>query len=182
MDVLLLNDVAAAHPSTLVDERRGNGRLPLRPWAELSNFPSLEAPDKAGMERALAAVKDARAVFVDVPGLARGQNLAQWRTEMGLDQPDMEEAATHLVLSPFCNALQTQEFLQRYQSEGPGSLVWTKLDEAVSFGSIVNVACAAGLPVSALSFGAELKESLAPATEPLIWRLIFKRQIPGQAA
>ena len=64
----------------------------------------------------------------------------------------------------------------------PGSLVWTKLDEAVSFGSIVNVACAAGLPVSALSFGAELKESLAPATEPLIWRLIFKRQIPGQAA
>ena len=52
----------------------------------------------------------------------------------------------------------------------------------MSFGSIVNVACAAGLPVSALSFGAELKESLAPATEPLIWRLIFKRQIPGQAA
>ena len=30
--------------------------------------------------------------------------------------------------------------------------------------------------------GAELKESLAPATEPLVWRLIFKRQIPGQAA
>jgi flagellar biosynthesis protein FlhF len=94
----------------------------------------------------------------------------------------MPETATHLVLSPFCDALQTQEFLRRYQSDGSGSLVWTKLDEAVSFGSIVNVACAAGLPVSALSFGAELKESLAPATEPLIWRLIFKRQIPGQAA
>ena len=30
MDVLLLNDVAAARPSTLVDERRGNGRLPPR--------------------------------------------------------------------------------------------------------------------------------------------------------
>ncbi|WP_298031890.1 flagellar biosynthesis protein FlhF [uncultured Desulfovibrio sp.] len=161
---------------------RGNGRLTLRHWAELSNFTYLEAPDKAGMERALTSVKDARAVFVDVPGLARGQNLAQWRTEMGLDLPDMKETATHLVLSPFCSALQTQEFLQRYQSRGPCSLVWTKLDEAASFGSIVNVACAAGLPVSALSFGAELKESLAPATEPLIWRLIFKRQIPGQAA
>lgn len=161
---------------------RGNGRLTLRHWAELSNFTYLEASDKESMGYALAAASDARAVFVDVPGLARGQTLAQWRTEMGLDLPGMEEAATHLVLSPFCSALQTQEFLQRYQCEGPGSLVWTKLDEAVSFGSIVNVACAAGLPVSALSFGAELKESLAPATESLIWRLIFKRQIPGQAA
>ena len=72
--------------------------------------------------------------------------------------------------------------MQRYKSSGPGSIVWTKLDEAVSFGNIVNVACQAGLPVSALSFGAELKESLAPATEPLVWRLIFKRQLPGQAA
>jgi len=86
------------------------------------------------------------------------------------------------TLSPFFDALQTQAFLQRYKTEGPGSIVWTKLDEAVSFGSIVNVACAAGLPVSALSYGAELKESLAPATEPLVWRLIFKRQLPGQAA
>ena len=151
----------------------------MRHWAELSNFTYMEAPDRAGMEQALAAAKNARAVFVDVPGLARGQNLAQWRADMGLNMP---ETATHLVLSPFCDALQTQEFLRRYQSDGSGSLVWTKLDEAVSFGSIVNVACAAGLPVSALSFGAELKESLAPATEPLIWRLIFKRQIPGQAA
>ena len=78
--------------------------------------------------------------------------------------------------------MQTQAFLKRYKSDGPGSLVWTKLDEAVSFGSIVNVAWAAGLPVSALSYGAELKESLSPATEPLVWRLIFKRQLPGQAA
>ena len=30
MDVLLLNDVAAARPHALVDERRGNGRLPPR--------------------------------------------------------------------------------------------------------------------------------------------------------
>ena len=158
---------------------RGNGRLILRHWAELSNFTYMEAPDKAAMEHALAATREARAVFVDVPGLDRNRNLTQWRADMGLDAV---EAAAHLTLSPFFDALQTQAFLQRYKSEGPGSIVWTKLDEAVSFGNIVNVACAAGLPVSALSFGAELKESLAPATEPLVWRLIFKRQLPGQAA
>lgn len=158
---------------------RGNGRLILRHWAELSNFNYLEAPDKSGMEAALRATAEADAVFVDVPGLDRTTTLARWREEMGLADV---EAATHLTLSPYCDPLQTQAFLKRYKSGGPGSLVWTKLDEAVSFGNIVNVAWAAGLPVSALSYGAELKESLSPATEPLVWRLIFKRQIPGQAA
>lgn len=159
---------------------RGNGRLTLRHWAELSNFAYMEAPDRASMSKALEATRDARAVFVDVPGLDRTSSLAQWRDDMGLTPG--EDDATHLTLSPFCDPMQTQAFLQRYKSSGPGSLIWTKLDEAVSFGSIINVACAANLPVSALSFGAELKESLAPATEPLVWRLIFKRQIPGQAA
>lgn len=158
---------------------RGNGRLVLRHWAELSNFSYLEAPDRAAMQEALKSTVDADAVFIDVPGLDRTTSLAQWREEMGLAQVD---AATHLTLSPYCDAVQIQAFLHRYKCDGPGSLVWTKLDEAVSFGTIVNVACAAGLPISALSYGAELKESLAPATEPLVWRLIFKRQIPGQAA
>ena len=173
------NDPEARIAFINADCLRGNGRLILRHWAELSNFTYMEAPDKAAMELALAATREARAIFIDVPGLDRNGNLAHWRADMGLDTV---EAATHLTLSPFFDALQTQAFLQRYKFEGPGSLVWTKLDEAVSFGNIVNVACAAGLPVSALSFGAELKESLAPATEPLVWRLIFKRQLPGQAA
>ncbi|MBO4300544.1 MAG: flagellar biosynthesis protein FlhF [Desulfovibrio sp.] len=158
---------------------RGNGRLVLRHWAELSNFTYMEAPDKNAMDRALQATADADTVFVDVPGLGRGNSMDQWRAHMGLDVVD---AATHLTLSPFFDAMQTEAFLQRYKSQGPGSIVWTKLDEAVSFGSIVNIACASGLPISALSYGAELKESLAPATEPLVWRLVFKRQLPGQNA
>ena len=158
---------------------RGNGRLVLRHWAELSGFTYMEAPDKPALEQALAACAEARAVFVDTPGLDRADTLAAWCEHMGLDLAD---AATHLVLSPFYDATQTRVLLRRYSHDGPGSLVWTKLDEAVSFGTMVNVACAAGLPVSALSFGAELQQSLAPATEPLVWRLIFKRQLPGQAA
>lgn len=155
---------------------RGNGRLILRHWAELSNFAYIEAPDAAAMKRAFDGTREMERVFVDVPGVARGKTLADWRTEMEIG----DEGATHLVLAPFYDELQTREFLRRYQAEGPASLVWTKLDEAVSFGNIVNVACASHLPVSALSYGAELKESLSPATEPMIWRLIFKRQLPGQ--
>ena len=160
---------------------RGNGRLVLRHWAELSGFAYLEAADRESMARALTATAEADVVFIDVPGMAAGESLAQWRADMGLDVAALDEAACHLVLAPFCDAIQTTEFLGRYHAQGPASIVWAKLDEAVSFGNIVNVGAGTGLPVSALSYGAELKESLAPATEPLIWRLIFKRQIPGRA-
>ena len=161
------------------DSLRGNSRLVLRHWAELSNFAYLEAPDRDTMKRAIVATAAFDTVFIDAPGFAHGQNLADWQADVGLENMD---AARHVTLAPFCEKLQIQEFLSRYKSPFPGSLVWTKLDEAASFGNIVNVAHESGLPVSALSYGPELKESLAPATEALVWRLIFKRQLPGQSA
>lgn len=161
------------------DCQRGNGRIILRHWAELSNFIYLEAADAESMKRALAQSEAADMVLVDVPTLPRERSLAGWREEMGLDGDDV---ACHLALMPFCDAVQMQDFLRRYTVDGEGSIVWTKLDESVSFGGIVNVALQSGLPISALSYGPELQDSLAPATEALIWRLVFKRQLPGRTA
>lgn len=157
------------------DCQRGNGRLVLRHWAELSNFAYLEAPDGASMARALAAASGADAVFVDMPGLDRGDTLSRSRAALGLENQD---TATHLVLSPHHDSAQAMALLARYQMDGPGSLVWTKLDEAISYGALANVAMACRLPASALSFGPGLRDTLAPATESLLWRLIFKRQLP----
>ncbi len=60
-----------------------------------------------------------------------------------------------------------------------GSLVWTKLDEACNFGALINVAAATGLPVSALSYGAGLRDTLVPAQSPMLWKIIFKHEMPG---
>lgn len=156
---------------------RGNGRLILRHWAELSNFAYLEGADREAMKRVIAATASYDSVFIDTPGFPRQDNLQLWLDHMGLLNLN---AARHITLSPFCEIIQIQEFLKRYQSADPAGIVWTKLDEAVSFGNIVNIGHDSGLPVSALSYGPELKGSLSPATEPLVWRLIFKRQLPGE--
>ena len=156
---------------------RGNGRLVLRHWAELSNFSYLEATDKEAMKRALTATGAFDRVFIDSPGLPHNQQLEKWQEEMGMESLN---CARHITLAPFYETLQIKDFLKRYGGYGQASIVWTKLDEAVTFGNIVNVAHDSGLPVSALSYGSELKESLAAATEPLVWRLIFKRQLPGK--
>lgn len=158
---------------------RGNGRLLLRHWAELSNFIYMEAADEASMGSIIEKSAAVDVLFIDTPGLPRGHNLRTFLMNFGLEEKNV---AVHLTFSPFSNALQTQEFLQRYATTLPSSLVWTKLDEAVSFGTVVNVSNEANMPISALSYGAELQDSFTPATEPLVWRLVFKRQIPGHEA
>lgn len=155
---------------------RGNGRMILRHWAELSNFVYLEAPDGEAMGRAIKSTSQADFVFVDTPGMQSDETLEVWLEERKLDTQD---SAAQITMAPFYDALQTQDFLRRYKSRGPEGIVWTKLDESASFGNMVNVAHESGLPVSALSYGPELKGSLEPATEALVWRLIFKRQLPG---
>ncbi|MCR4665680.1 MAG: flagellar biosynthesis protein FlhF [Desulfovibrio sp.] len=162
-----------------LDCLRGNGRLVLRHWAELSNFIYLEAQDAQTMQTIMDKASAVDILIIDTQGLQRGQTLQKFLEAYALQGKDI---AVHTTFTPFCDVLQTKEFLQRYKTTHPSSLIWTKLDEAVSYGNIVNVSNEANLPISALSFGGELQETLAPATEPLVWRLVFKRQLPSREA
>jgi len=159
------------------DCNRASGRLILRHWAELSDFSCYEVASADVMRRALVACAEYDKVFIDMPGLGRQDLLSNYIAKLGLDSSIY--IAYHLVMAPHYDSIQNAAFLSRYEIKGDGSLIWTKLDEAISYGSIVNVAAACRLPVSALSYGAGLQRSLVNATEPVLWRLIFKRQLPG---
>jgi flagellar biosynthesis protein FlhF len=162
-----------------VDCVRGTGRLVLRHWAELSSFAYHEAPDAPGMHKALNACANADYIFVDMPGLERSGTLMQQLAALNLDSIG---AATHLALPLHCAPLQTTAFLARYKGTENSSLVWTKLDETVSYGAVLNVSYMSGLPVSALSYGPGLRGSLGAVTSSLLWRLVFKRQLPDENA
>ena len=155
------------------DSLRGNGRVVLRHWADLSGFPYFEAPDKETMFGALKACGDANCIFIDMQGLAKNENLEDKLHMLGLDSL---QAHVHVVLSPHYQYL--KELLKRYKSPFPASVMWTKLDEAEHFAELINIAVWTGMPISALSFGAELQGSLLPADEAQIWRLILKHQLP----
>ncbi len=161
------------------DCQRGNGRLILRHWAELSDFSYVEARDKHSMEKALIANAHADKIFIDMPGIGLDSTLREVKASLGMQGEICEDMATHIVLSPTYDGAQVTAFLQRYSTDGAASLVWAKLDEAISYGAIVNAAAACNIPVSALSFGAELRDTLVSATESQLWRLIFKRQLPN---
>ncbi|MDR2669279.1 MAG: hypothetical protein LBC14_04920 [Desulfovibrio sp.] len=163
------------------DAARGNGRLLLRHYCELSDMAYKEASTTPALVVALnqGLREGFDRIIVDLPGLSRGRCLRTLLDDAGLsnltgDGP--EGLAVHLALSPHYREM--RGMTERYRTAHRSGIVWTKLDEAEHFGQVVNVGAATGLPVSALSFGPGLGNSLAPVKENMLWRLIFKREMP----
>lgn len=162
------------------DQGQGKGRLVLRHYADLSGLAFREAGSAEEMQEVLKEAAKFDMVFVDLPGLSGTATLAEHLMDLGLT--DNRDMAAHLVLAPYFSASQYAQIAQRYSCPQLQSLIWTKLDEACSFGALLNMARLTELPVSALSFGPGLKNSIAPAQSDMLWRLIFKHTLPGHQA
>ena len=165
------------------DATRGNGRLLLRHYCDLSDMAYKEASTTMELVAALNTAKKEGfdRIVVDLPGLSKGRHLSTLLADAGLAErtgESIDDVAVHLTLPPHYSTLQLSGLLERYRTPHAGGIVWTKLDEAEHYGQIVNVALETGLPVSALSFGPGLGNSLAPVRESMLWRLLFKRELP----
>ncbi len=158
------------------DSERGNGRLLLKHYAELSDMAYREASDGVSLANVLRESRQFDRVLIDLPGLGRQDSFSALSTRMGLCAA--QDMAVHLVLAPSYAPQQMSSFMRQYANGCAGSIIWTKLDEACTFGAVVNMAVSSGLPVSALSFGPGLKNTLTPARDVMLWRLLFKHQLP----
>lgn len=163
------------------DGHASKGRAILKRYAELSGLAYVEAESPEEFNVVLLTCRNYDRIFVDLPGMPPGRTLAQWLAERGMTVRD--DVAAHLVLSPLYAMEQFKAYWERFQAPCVKSLVWTKLDEACSFGSLINVAFLTGLPASALGYGPGITNAMASADSQALWKLVFTRQLPcGQAA
>lgn len=165
------------------DSRRAGGRLLLKNYAQLCGFEYREISNAVEFARVLASARaeGAETLFVDLPGLPRGRTMSEMLEYFGMADPGN---ALHLVTTPQHGETAIRALAERYVPEGGGAntgLIWTKLDEAEKFGTLVNVAASSRLPVSALSCGPELNGTLVPAESAALWRLLFKQEMPCPA-
>jgi flagellar biosynthesis protein FlhF len=159
------------------DGGRGKGRLVLKHYAELSGLAFRDLVTREDFVSLCKESNQFEKIFIDLPGLPNNTSLEDFTTLYGI--AGCKDLSIHLVLNPYYSKPQFERFLEKYKSEQLASVIWTKLDEACTFGSILNMAFASGLPVSALSYGSGLKNSIAPATREMVWRLLFMRKLPG---
>ncbi len=160
-----------------IDTGRGNGRLMLKHFAELSNFTYLEANDKKSFIENVKKTIDFDYVFIDFQALSKNETLMQRFEAYGLTSVK-QNVSCHLCLSPHYSNAQFNAFIKQYSSELPMGILWTKLDESEQYGALVNFSARTKLPITALSFGSELNNTICAANPNLVWRILLKQQLP----
>lgn len=159
------------------DQHHGKGRLLLQHYAELGEFPFIDLRTPEDWQKLLRDVQAHDTVFVDLPGMPAGEHLDAWLMQKEI--PLQGNCAVHLVLSPHYSNSILQRFIKKFQVPALSSLIWTKLDEAEVFGSLVNIGYSTRLPMSALSYGTSLSASLAAADHQNLWKLVFTHRLPS---
>ncbi|MCL1916335.1 MAG: flagellar biosynthesis protein FlhF [Desulfovibrionaceae bacterium] len=165
------------------DADRGSGRILLRHYAGLSDLHYREARSAAELTGVMTETReqDFEKIIIDLPGLSREIRLADLIRNLALNQAQPGGQALHLVFSPHYAFDTQQRFLEHYHLEMSGSLIWSKLDECAHYGAILNTSVASGLPISCFSFGPGLLNTLLPAEQAALWKLLFKRELPEAA-
>lgn len=160
------------------DQGQGKGRLVLRHYADLSGLGFREIACQQDFAALLGESSGFDKIFIDLPGMNSSSDLETWLAICGMSGND--DLAVHLVMNPYFAPAQYKVFIRKYSCPQLESLIWSKLDESCTFGALINLAHECDLPVSALSFGSGLRNSIVEADEKSFWRLIFKHQLPSE--
>lgn len=119
-----------------------------------------EAP--GALAQSLEEHKGKDLILIDTPGFAPAQmdDAAQLAGFLA-GHPEID---THLVLPACMSAASLSRAAGRFLLFSPSKLLFTHIDEAASYGSIVNEAVRARLPISFVAAGQSIPEDLEPAT------------------
>ncbi len=157
----------------LANADNGKGRLFMRHYADLSGFQYKEVFNSESMGELIQIGQKFDRIIIDTQGYSERREFLTWLQEA---QNLNDQVQVHLVMNPLYSSRQTQNFMHRFQNTSVSSLIWTKIDEACSYGEIINQSQATGLPVSLLTNGPGLKNSLIKADLGKLWKLIFKHE------
>ena len=149
----------------------------LRTYAGIINIPLKVALTPEELRGVCESLSECGVVIIDTAG--RSQRDAQRVEELAQFVGAAAPHETHLVLS----AGQAEGVLvsaaERFAGLNPTSLIFTKLDEAVSFGPLANVASRVGLKLSYLTTGQEVPDQMEVARPDRLARLVLEGELRG---
>jgi flagellar biosynthesis protein FlhF len=123
----------------------------LQMFAEITEVPMEVAAAPAEVKGLLRKFGDMDVVFIDTVGRSqrKEKELRELSEMVAAAQPD----ETHLVVSATANVKTMLDVVDRFGLLNPTNLIFSKLDEAVAAGPLLNVACQCPLAISYLTTG-----------------------------
>jgi flagellar biosynthesis protein FlhF len=155
--------IGGVRPEILDLDGTGLGTpAPLEAFATILGIPYCLAltGEEVAAARARSTVPDL--TLIDTPGLVPGDHtaLARLGTLLRGVRPD----EVHLVLSATTKIADAMAAVRAFSVLAPTHLLFTRLDETTSCGSILSVGVESGLPISFLGNGREIPTDLVQAT------------------
>jgi flagellar biosynthesis protein FlhF len=141
-------------------------------------FQTLEtAPNALGL--ALEQHRNKDLILIDTPGYGQKETGHSIKLAACLaEHPDID---IHLVLAASMKAADLSAVVDRFAAFHPGKLLFTRLDETRTYGSMLNEASRTGKPVSFLCGGQQIPDDLEGATQQRMAQLLIG-EIVGAAA
>ncbi len=114
-------------------------------------------------------------ILIDTPGYGP----AEWEQARRLAKVliQLESVDIHLVLGATAKPSDLRRNIENFRMFRPDKLLFTRLDETETFGSILNETARTRLPLSFFTNGQRVPEDLAPATAPFVLDLLLNKTV-----
>lgn len=143
----------------------------LRTYANIIGLPVRVALSPNDMATAIESLADHDVILIDTAG--RSQRDTQRLDELAALLIAAKPHQTHLVLSSAASQRVLEQAAERFAHLKPDHLIFTKIDEAVSFGVLVNVARKVNASLSFLTTGQEVPDHIEPSCASRIAQLVL---------
>ena len=147
----------------------------LRTYAQIIGVPLHVAADADELRRAIGRCRGCDVILIDTAGRSP-RNAAQVAELAGLiDAADPHEV--HLVLASTCKQRELMETVKTFSEVRTDRIIFTKLDEAATFGTMINVARSVDKRLSYLTTGQEVPHMIEPTRPERLAALVMGDRI-----
>ncbi len=144
----------------------------LQTFANIAGIPMNVTYSPEDMKEAIYKFRERDIILVDTVGRSQKneEHLKHLRQFVEVANPD----ETHLVLSLTTSFKNLMDIIRRFNVMRPNHFIFTKLDEAINTGNILNILYKYQIPVSYLTTGQVVPNDIATAEKMTLANLIYK--------
>jgi flagellar biosynthesis protein FlhF len=147
----------------------------LQTYAEIVEVPLRTVLSPPELRQAVYALRGMDVVLIDTTGRSQNDLLRLSQLRSFLDAADADEI--HVVVSAASNPRCIRGILERFAPLGANRLLVTKLDEASTYGAILDMAASDVGPMAYVTSGQEVPDDIAAANaEDLAWKIVGGRE------
>jgi flagellar biosynthesis protein FlhF len=151
----------------------------LKIYAQIMKIPVVSALTPADIHTALDQMSSMDVILIDTAGRSQrdDQRIAELAEFMNAAAPQQ----VHLVLSSTSGEQTIREAIEKFAPVGAKHVIFTKLDEAVGFGVLLNVLRTAGVRLSYLTTGQSVPDDIEPGAAQRVAQLILNGQVGSKS-